>query len=113
QSIYYAKNILAAGAGANSVTVQFSGAAAFPDVRILEYRGADLGNPVDVTAAASGNSASSGSGAVTTTNATDLLFGANIVTTLTTGPGTSFTQRLLTSPDGDIAEDRMVTSTGS
>ena len=113
QSIYYAKNIAAATAGANSVTVTFSAAAAFPDIRILEYSGADPTNPVDVTAAASGNSATSSSGAVTTTNATDLLFGANMVQTSTTGPGTGFTSRMLTSPDGDIAEDEMVTATGS
>jgi len=113
QSIYYAKNIVAAAAGANTVTVQFSGAAAYPDVRILEYRGADLANPVDVSKSATGNSTSSNSGTVTTTNATDLLFGANMVTSRTTGPGSGFTQRLLTSPDGDIAEDRMVTATGS
>jgi len=113
QSIYYAKNIAAAGAGANSVTVTFSIAAVYPDIRILEYSGADTGSPVDVTAAASGNSASSSSGAVTTTNATDLLFGANLVQTTTTGVGTGFTKRLLTTPDGDIAEDEMVSATGS
>ena len=79
QSIYYAKNIVAAAAGANTVTVTFSTAAAFPDIRILEYSGADPANPVDVTAANSGNSATSSSGSVTTTNATDLLFGANLV----------------------------------
>jgi hypothetical protein len=33
QSIYYAKNISAATAGANSVTVTFSSAANFPDIR--------------------------------------------------------------------------------
>jgi hypothetical protein len=113
QSIYYAKNIWAASAGANSVTVTFSSAAVYPDIRILEYSGADLNNPVDVTAAATGNSANSSSGSVTTTNATDLLFGANIVQTVTSGPGSGFTSRLLTSPCGDIAEDRMVTATGS
>ena len=113
QSIYYAKNIVAAAAGANSVTVTFSAAAAFPDIRILEYTGADPSNPVDVTAASSGSSATSSSGAATTTNATDLLFGANLVQTATTGPGTGFTSRLLTSPDGDIAEDEAVTATGS
>jgi len=90
QSIYCAKNIAAAGAGANSVTVTFSTAAAYPDIRILEYSGADPNNPVDVTAAASGSSATSSSGAVTTTNSTDLLFGANMVQTSTTGPGTGF-----------------------
>ena len=113
QSIYYAKNIAAAAAGANSVTVTFSTAAAAPDIRILEYSGADPNNPVDVTAASSGNSTTSSSGAATTTNPTDLLFGANIVWTTTTGPGSGFTQRILTSPDGDIAEDRMVTATGT
>ncbi len=113
QSIYYAKNILAAAAGANSVTVTFSAAAAYPDIRILEYRGADPNNPVDVTAASSGKSATSSSGAATTTNATDLIFGANLVQTVTTGAGSGFTKRLLTSPDGDIAEDKMVTATGS
>ncbi len=113
QSIYYAKNIAGAAAGANTVTVTFASAAAYPDIRILEYRGADPDNPVDVTAANSGNSATSSSGAATTTNATDLLFGANIVQSGTTGPGSGFTSRLLTQPDGDIAEDTMVTSTGS
>src|SRR5262249_54557105 len=33
QSIYYAKNILPSGAGANSVTVTFSTAAVYPDIR--------------------------------------------------------------------------------
>ena len=113
QSIYYAKNIAAAAAGANTVTVTFSTAAAYPDIRILEYSGADPNNPVDVTAANSGNSATSSSGSATTTNPTDLIFGANIVATTTTGPGSGFTSRLLTSPDGDIAEDQMVTAAGS
>ena len=113
QSIYYAKNIVAAAEGTNTVTVTFSTAATNPDIRILEYGGADPNNPVDVTAAANGNSTSTSSGAVTTTNATDLLFGANLVYTLTTGPGNGFTGRVLTSPDGDIAEDRMVSVAGS
>ena len=36
QSIYYAANI---AGGSNTVTVTFSQAAAYPDIRILEYRG--------------------------------------------------------------------------
>src|SRR6266567_2047780 len=113
QSIYYAKNIVGATAGRNSVMVTFSPAASFPDVRILEYGGIDPVNPLDVAVGASGSSATSSSGAVTTTNATDLLIGANDVATLTSAPGTGFTQRLLTSPDGDIVEDTVVTATGS
>src|SRR5229473_3316103 len=113
QSIYYAQNIKAAAAGANTVTVTFSTAAVYPDIRILEYSGADPNNPVDVTATGSGNSTSDTSGPATTTNPTDLLFAANMVGTYTPSPGSGFTSRLLTSPDGDIAEDRMVTATGS
>ena len=113
QSIYYAKNIVSAAAAANTVTVTFSSPATSPDIRILEYSDADRNNPVDITAANSGNSAISNSGSATTTNAADLIFGANIVTGTTTGPGSGFTTRLLTQPDGDIAEDRMVTVTGS
>ena len=50
---------------------------------------------------------------MTTTNARDLLVAANTVWTNTVGPSTGFTSRVITSPDGDIAEDRTVTATGS
>jgi len=52
QVVYYAKNIVAASAGANTVTVTFSAAATYADVRILEYAGLDTVSPLDVTAAA-------------------------------------------------------------
>src|SRR5581483_9370769 len=87
QSIYYARNIQAAAAGANTVTVTFSVAAVYPDIRILEYSGADASNPVDVVAASSGSSTTSNSGSATTTNPTDLILGANIVFTSTTAAG--------------------------
>src|SRR5258706_1112557 len=113
QSIYYAANIAAAAANANTVTVTFNVAAVNADIRIAEYRGIATSNPVDVTAAAVGSSTSTDSGAATTTNANDLLVGANVVQKHTSGPGTSYTSRIITSPDGDILEDRVVTSTGS
>jgi hypothetical protein len=113
QSIYYARNIAGAAAGANTVTVTFSTAAVFPDIRILEYSGADPANPVDVSATGNGNNSNSSAGPLTTTYPTDLLFGANVVQTTTAGPGSGFTKRLLTSPDGDIAEDQMVTALGN
>ena len=113
QAIYYAKNIAAAAAGANIVTVTFTVAAAYPDIRIAEYSGLDPVNPLDVSVGAQGNSATSDSGPVTTTNANDLLVGANLVQTLTSGAGTGYTSRVITSPDGDILEDRVVTATGS
>jgi len=107
QSIYYAPNIVG---GSNTVTVTFSQAAVYPDVRILEYKGVTT---LDVTSGASGSSTSANSGSVTTTSANELIFAANIVATTTKAAGSGFTSRLITSPDGDIAEDKVVTTAGS
>jgi IPT/TIG domain-containing protein len=113
QAIFCAKNILPAAANGNIVTVTFTAAAVSPDIRIAEYKGLDTVSPLDVVAAAQGSSALSSSGAVTTTNANDLLVGANLVQTATTGPGVGYTSRVITTPDGDILEDQAVTATGS
>jgi hypothetical protein len=107
QTIYYAANI---AGGSNTVTVTFSQAAAYPDVRILEYRGVTT---LDVTAGASGSSTSANSGSATTTSANELIFGANTVATTNGTAGSGFTARIITSPDGDIAEDKVVTTAGS
>ena len=113
QAIYYASNIAAAAASGNIVTVTFSPAAAYPDIRIAEYSGIATTAPVDVVAAAQGSSTSSSSGAVATKNANDLLVGANLVQTTTTKAGSGYTSRVITSPDADILEDEVVTATGS
>ncbi len=113
QSIYFAKNIAAATANGNSVTVTFTTGANFPDIRIAEYSGLDTASPLDVSLGAQGNSATTSSGAVTTTNANDLLIGANLIQTGTTGAGSGFTSRIITPQDADILEDRIVTATGS
>ncbi len=110
QSIYYAKNILASS---NTVTVTFNQPAAFVDIRILEYSGLDRVNPLDVTAGASGSSCSPNSGSATTSSATELIFGAGITKSGFNAPGTGFTSRIITTQDGDIAEDKAVTSTGT
>ena len=112
QSIYYAKNIQAAAAGANTVTVAFSRAASFPDIRIAEYSGADPSNPVDVTAAAPATAqpATADRRRRPTQRICSLV---PIWCRPRHGAGDQFHHRLLTNPDGDIAEDRMVTSTGS
>ncbi|MGA9797564.1 MAG: IPT/TIG domain-containing protein [Terriglobales bacterium] len=110
QSIYYAKNI---AAGSNTVTVTFNKAAAFPDVRVLEYSGLDTSNPLDVTAGAAGTGTAASSGTATTTSATELIFGAGMTLARFTGAGSGFTSRIITSPDADIAEDEVVSATGS
>ena len=107
QSIYYLSNI---AGGNNTVTVTFNQPAAYPDVRILEYQGVTT---VDVTAGASGSGTSANSGAATITSASELIFGANMVATTTKAAGSGFTSRIITNPDGDIAEDKVVTTAGS
>ena len=107
QSIYYAANI---AGGTNTVTVTFNQAAAYPDVRVLEYRGATT---LDIVAGASGSSASANSGSATTTSANELIFGANTVSTGNAAAGSGFTSRIITNPDSDLAEDKVVTAAGS
>jgi hypothetical protein len=113
-AMYYAANITGAAAGTNTVTVTFNGAVPYPDVRIAEYGGIDPVNALDVGAEGSGTGALSNSGAsLPTSSAHALLVGANYVTTSTTGPGSGYTARVITNPNGSILEDRVVTTTGS
>jgi hypothetical protein len=111
QAIYFAPNI--AATNANIVTVRFSVAAVYPDIRILEYSGLDPVNPLNAVAASTGSSATSSTGTLTTSVPNVLLVAGNIVATTTNGPGPSFTSRMITSPNGDIVEDRVVTTAGS
>jgi hypothetical protein len=110
QAIYYAKSI---AAGSNTVTVTFNQAAAYPDIRILEYKGLNPTSPLDVTAAGAGNGTSASSGSATTTSANELIFGSGTTTgTAFTAPGSGFTTRVL-NIYGNMAEDKTVSSTGS
>jgi hypothetical protein len=111
QAIYYAKNI--AAAATNTMTVTFNHSVSFPDMRIVEYAGASITAPIDVTASNTGTGSTSSSGPLTTSNAKDMLFAANYVATSTISPGAGFTSRIITSPDGDIVEDQLVTATGT
>ena len=113
QSIYYAKNIL--GSSANTVTVTFNQSATKPDVRILEYSGVDVSNPLDVSAGASGNSNVADSGFVTTSAANELVVGANTIAASNTTimAGAPFTPRVITTTDSEVAEDRLVNVPGS
>ena len=104
---------MGAAAAANVVTVTFTGPATYPDIRMAEYSGIDPNNPLDVVSSATGNGATSATPAVATSYANDLLVGANLVQSLTITAGSGFSTRVITSPDGDLLEDRVVTTTGS
>jgi glucose/arabinose dehydrogenase/PKD repeat protein len=106
---FYAKNITG---GANTVTATFgTSITSFGIVYIHEYSGLDATSPVDVTASATGTTAAMSSGPATTTNASDLLFGAAASSATVTAPGVGYTSRSL--DFGNLTEDRMVTTTGS
>ena len=115
QSIYDAANIAGAAAGANTVTVTFSPASAsLPDVRILEYRGVARTSPFDAPSAppAFGRPTSSGSGRPPTSDrSADRC--PTPVAVANAGAGAGYTLRMITSPDGDLAEDRVVTQPAS
>jgi hypothetical protein len=108
QAIYYAKNINAAAAGANVVTVQFSGAAPYVDVRVAEYSGLDPVNPLDTSASEAGSGSTASSGNLTTSAASEVIFGAGITTSAFVGGTNGFTSRIITPVDGDIAGDEFV-----
>jgi hypothetical protein len=112
QAIYYAKNIKAWPAG-NTVTVTFSAATPYVDLRITEYSGLDPTNPVDVTSSDSGSTNSASSGPVTTTAANTLLFGAGMTGDFYGNATNGFTTRVITQPNGDIVADRIVNAVGS
>ncbi|MGA8215545.1 MAG: hypothetical protein WB799_18250 [Candidatus Sulfotelmatobacter sp.] len=107
QAIYYASNIVG---GTNTVTITFNQAAYGADIRMLEYSGVQT---LDAYAGAAGTGTLAKSGSAVIHASNELIFGADLVTTVTSGPGTGFTSRVITSGDGDIAEDEIVNMQGS
>ena len=95
------------------MTTTFNTATPYVDIRALEYSGLDPVNPFDVGTSASGTGTSANSGTVSTTAANALVFGAGITTGGFSTAGTNFTTRIITRPDADIAQDRIVTATGA
>ncbi|MET9268088.1 PQQ-dependent sugar dehydrogenase [Kribbella sp. NPDC003557] len=106
--VFYAKNI---GAGANTVRATFSAAiTAWADMYIHEYSGLDKANPLDVSSAAVGTTSAMNSGTATTTNASDLIFGAGASAGTVTAVGAGFTSRR--SNFGNRTEDKVVSTAG-
>jgi hypothetical protein len=77
QSIYYAGNIVSSTG--NTVTVRFNSTPANPDLRIVEYSGADTTNPLDGAAGGSGTGSFADSGPVTPSSVGDMILGAATV----------------------------------
>ena len=113
QAIYYAPNIKAAAGRNQHRDRTFNTATPYVDIRALEYSGLDPVNPFDIGTSASGTGTSANSGTVTTTAANALIFGAGMTTGSFGAAPAPFTTRIITNPDADIAQDRIVTTTGA
>jgi hypothetical protein len=115
QVVYYAKNIAGDSGTPNQITVTFSQAAQFPDVRILEYSGLDPSSPLDAsaTAGAAGSGSLTDSGACTTTTPVELIVAGGTVATHITGAGAGFTILDITHPNGDNAQHQITSVAGS
>jgi chitodextrinase len=107
--VFYATNI---SGGADTVTVAFrNSVSSFGVIYVHEYSGISVVNPVDVTAAASGSSATLNSGSATTTAANDLIFGAGVSDNVVTKAGLRFGARDVAY--GNITEDMTAVSAGT
>jgi len=109
QWIFYFAN---SAAGANTVTVTFSVSINSKRLHILEYSGLATSAVLDVTAAATGYSATPASGAATTTTNNQLIFGGGFMDSSDIAAGTGFTARQ--AADGYIKpEDKNGATAGS
>jgi hypothetical protein len=113
QKIFYASNINAFDD--NVVTIAFEGPPDFATVEIAEYSGIATTDPVDDFAIGKGSDDMAVSDDVTTTNAFDLIVGADTTSYSKTGTGAMFMQRVVlpaSAASGDLIEDRVVTRAG-
>ncbi len=107
--VFYATNI---AGGTDTVTAAFhTSVTSFGVIYVHEYAGISATNPVDVTASASGSSASLNSGSATTSGVNELIFGAGVSDNMVTAPGSGFTS--LDQAYGNITEDLIASSIGS
>ncbi len=107
--VFYAKNV---AGGANTVTLSLAAAVTSWSIAYVhEYSGIDKVSPIDVSVVGTGTSSAMSSGSATTTNATDLVFGAGASDKTINAGGTGFTSRLTTY--GNRTQDKRVTATGA
>jgi hypothetical protein len=110
QAIYFAPNVKG---GADTITVTFSTAVAFPDVRILEYAGLGPMTSVLQAAGTAGTNGTASAGPVVTDGPGELVFAAGTTLESFSGAGSGFTSRIITQPDADIAEELVPAQPGS
>lgn len=113
QQCFYAKNTLTGGA--NTVTVTFSGSVAFPDIKILEFKGCDTAAPLDKVDTGSGTTAGTGGPFVVATGsqtiAQEVAVGGGYTDGSFTGPGVGYTY--FKSPGTNVIEYKYVSTSAS
>lgn len=115
QAVYYAANVTASSS--NTVQVTFSGTVQSADVRIAEYQGIALTNPLDVAAgAAGGTSANPANTWLTTNNANDLIVAVDLADGgapigVSSTSAAAYATRLGTDTGNSLA-DRIVSAAG-
>lgn len=116
QVIYYAKNIKGDGVTPNTITVHFGRGATAPDLRVFEYSGLDINNPLDTGATAvagnSGSSATADTGVCSASAAGELVVAGATVSNAVSGPDPKFAMVDLTTI-GDGAEQEILAAAGS
>jgi chitodextrinase len=113
QAIFYAASIVGAPPGSTQVTVTFNKPAAFVDLRITEYAHLKPAAPFDAGVSATGVGTTASTSALVTSGQNELLFAAGMTSAVFTAPGSGFTSRVITVPDGDIVEDAVAAAAGS
>src|SRR6185437_4084920 len=106
-AIWYAKNI---AGGGDTVTANFA-STGFSVIYIHEYAGLDASAPLDQVSSQTGTGTAVSSGAKTTTQANELIFGYAAVNDYVKSGGAGFTVRQ--SAGGNMSEDMIVSTTGS
>ncbi len=107
-AIYYATNIKG---GADTITAKFASSSGFSIIYIHEYSGVAANSPLDQTSSQTGTGTAINSGAKTTTQASELIFGTASVDYSVSAAGTGFTKRQ--TAGGNMSEDMVVSATGS
>jgi YD repeat-containing protein len=111
QTMYYAANIAASVAGANTITVTLSNSVSYPDVRIAEFSGVVSSNPLDSAVGAYGDGATLNSGTLTTSGGNELLIASGNVQHEWDAVGTGYSELFASS--WNVVEDAIAPSPAS
>jgi len=107
-AIWYAPNIVG---GADTVTANFASSTTWSVIYIHEYAGLDASAPLDQVSSQTGTGTAVSSGAKTTTQANELIFGYAAVDDWVAAAGTGYTMRQ--KAGGNMSEDMIASATGS